>query len=168
MPFTTITKGLTIKVPTRKTKNWDSTLKTELFDKISQHTHQGSGAGNQISADAIAANSVDDSKIILRNSQWLRARNAADTGDIDLIRANSSDGVEVAVTIAATLGTIYTNDTGAAPIIGVGETYFQPNYIFGLALTYTIVSGAFMHILGFIQVDGTLIVEGELRVAEWH
>lgn len=165
MPFTTITKGLTIKVPTRKTKNWDSTLFTELFEKISEHTHQGSGTGNQISADGIAANSVDDTKILLRNSQWLRGRNAADTGDINLIRANASDGVDVGVTINATLGTIYTNEPGAAPVIAVGETYFQPNYIFGSALTYTIVSGAFMHGLGFIQVDGTLTVEGELRVA---
>lgn len=165
MPFTTITKGLTIKVPTRSTKNWDSTLLTELFDAISEHTHQGSGTGNQISADGIAANSVDDSKIRLRNDQWLRGRNAADTGDINLIRATAADGVEVAVSIIATVGTIYTNEPAAAPVIAVGETYFQPNYIFGSAFTYTIVAGAFMHGLGFVQVDGTLIVEGELRVA---
>lgn len=165
MPFTTITKGLTIKVPTRSTKNWDSTLFTELFEKISEHNHQGSGTGNQISTDGLAANAADDRKVRLRNGQWLRARNAADTGDIQLIRANTSDGVEVAVTITATVGTIYTNEPGSAPTIAVGETYFQPNYIFGSALTYTIVSGAFMHILGFIQVDGTLTVEGELRVA---
>jgi hypothetical protein len=165
MPFSTITKGLTIKVPTRKTKDWDSTLVTELFDKISEHTHQGSGTGNQIATNAIASNAVDDTKIRLRNGQWLRSRNAANTGDIDLIRANGSDTVEVPVTLSATAGTIYTNEPGAAPTIAVGETYFQPNYIFGSALTLTIVSGAFMHILGFIQVDGTLIVEGELRVA---
>lgn len=165
MPFTTIAKGLTIKVPTRKTKNWDSTLLTELFDVISSHTHQGSGTGNQIANAGIAANSVDDGKIRLRNNQWLRGRNAADTGDINLIRANGSDAVEVGVSIIATVGTIYTNEPGAAPVIAVGETYFQPNYIFGSALTTTIVNGAFMHILGFIQVDGILIVEGELRVA---
>jgi hypothetical protein len=165
MPFKTITKGLTIKVPTSKTKNWGSTIFTENFEKISEHTHQGSGTGNQISTDGLAANSVDDTKIRLRNGQWLRGRNFADTGDINLIRANTSDGVDVGVVITATLGTIYTNEPGAAPDIAVGETYFQPNYIFGSALTYTIVSGAFMHGLGFIQVDGTLTVEGELRVA---
>ena len=165
MPFTTITKGLTIKVPTRKTKNWDSTLFTELFEKISEHTHQGSGAGNPIATDGIASNAVDDTKVRLRNSQWLRARNAADTGDINLIRANSSDAVEVATTIAATVGTIYTNEPVAGAVIAVGETYFQPNYILGSAITTTIVAGAFMHIIGFIQVDGILIVEGELRVA---
>lgn len=165
MPFTTITKGLTIKVPTRKTKSWDSTLFTELFEKISEHTHEGSGTGNQIATDGIANNSIDDTKVRLRNNQWLRARNAADTGDIQLIRANASDAVEVSATISATLGTIYTNEPGAAPVIAVGETYFQPNYIFGGALTYTVVAGAFMHGLGFIQVNGTLTIEGELRVA---
>ena len=165
MPLTTITKGLTIKVQTRKTKNWDSTLFTELFEKISEHTHQGSGAGNQIATDGLAANSVDDTKVRLRNGQWLRGRNVADTADINLIRATVSDGVEVGVSITATVGTIYTNEPGAAPVIAAGETYFQPNYIFGSALTYTIVSGAFMHGLGFVQVDGTLTVEGELRVA---
>lgn len=164
MPFDTITKGLTIKVPTRSTKNWDSTLFTELFEKISEHSHQGGGSGSLIETDAIQANAVDDSKIRLRNAQWLRSRNAADTGDINLIRANSSDAVEVPVTIAATAGTIYTNEPGSGPVIAIGETYFQPNYIFGSALTYTIVANAFMHIIGFIQVDGTLTVEGELRV----
>ena len=164
MPFDTITKGLTIKVPTRSTKNWDGTLFTELFEKISEHNHEGSGTGTPLGTDGLQANAVDDTKIRLRNEQWLRARNAADTGDITLIRANASDAVEVSVTIAATAGTIYTNEPGAGLVIAVGETYFQPNYIFGSALTYTIIANAFMHIIGFIQVDGTLTVEGELRV----
>jgi len=165
MPFNTITKGLTIKVPTRSTKNWDSTLLSALFEKISEHTHQGSGTGNQITTNGIAANGVKGTNLRLDNAQWLRGRNAANTGDINLIRATSGDAVEVGVSIIATVGTIYTNEPGAAPVIAVGETYFQPNYIFGAALTYTVVAGAFIHALGFAQINGTLIIEGELRVA---
>ena len=165
MPFLTITKGLTIKVPTRSTKNWDSTLVTELFNALSSHTHQGSGAGNQIAAAAIEANAVDDSKIRLRNGQWLRARNSADTGDIQLIRANSSDAVEVSATIVSTMGQVSTNEPGAAPSgLVSGKTYFQPNYILSSTITFDIVSGASMTIAGFIQVLGTLTVTGSLEV----
>ena len=165
MPFKSIIKGLTIKIPTRRTTDWDSTLETELWEKLSEHDHTGSGKGNQIPTGGIANNAADDLAIRLRNAQWLRSRNAADTGDVNLIRANASDQVEVPVTIAPTAGTTYTNEPGAAPTIGVGKTYFQPNYVIGSALTVTVAAGEYMEILGFLKVDGTLIANGNVRVS---
>ena len=55
-------------------------------------------------ADAeITANGVTGVSIRLDNDQHLRARNAADSGDVNLIRANSSDEVEVGATGQATV-----------------------------------------------------------------
>jgi hypothetical protein len=165
MPFNTISLGLTLKVPTRSTKNWDSVLLADLFTPISSHDHSGGGAGNPIPADGLAANSVNDAKIQLRNAQWLRSRNAADTGDINILRVNASDGVELNVALTTTMGSVSINETAAAPTgLLAGYTYFQPNYILGAAITYEIIALAFMEILGFMQVDGTLTVTGELRV----
>jgi len=166
VPFNTISQGLTIKVPTRSTKNWDSVLLTDLFNAISSHTHGGSGTGNPIATTGLAANAADDTKILLRNAQWLRGRNAADTGDINILRVNASNAVEISATITQTVGVVYLNEPGAAPSgLVAGSTYMQPNYILGSAITFTVIAGAFMEIVGFLQVDGTLIVDGQVRVS---
>ena len=166
MPFQTISQGLTIKVPTRSTKNWDSVLLTDLFNAISAHSHSGSGTGTQINNAGIAADAVDDTQVRLRNGQWLRARNVADTGDITILRVTAADAVEINATITQTIGVIYTNEPGAAPSgLIAGTTFMQPNYILGSAITFTVIAGAFMEIVGFLQVDGTLIVDGQVRVS---
>jgi hypothetical protein len=41
-------------------------------------------------------NAVTDAKARLRNNQWLRARNAADSADVNVIKVNASDALEVA------------------------------------------------------------------------
>lgn len=50
----------------------------------------------QIITKFIAANAVTDAKIRLRNNQPLRARNAADSADIDVLKVNASDAIEFA------------------------------------------------------------------------
>ena len=45
MAFTTLSSGLTIKIPTAGTRGWDSTLLTDTWAKISQHNHDGAGLG---------------------------------------------------------------------------------------------------------------------------
>lgn len=165
MPFETLTDGLTIKVPTRKTKNWDSVVRNQLFQPISAHGHTGSGDGKQITTAAIAANAVDDTKVRLRNNQWLIGRNSTDTGNVNIVRVTDTNGVEINATLTQNVGVVYLNETGAAPTgLTAGRTYMQPNFILSSAITYTLVTGAFMEIVGFLQIDGTLIVEGQARV----
>lgn len=48
---------------------------------------------SQITKKVIGGNQVDGSKIRLNNTQPLKARNAADSGDVDIIKLNSSDEV---------------------------------------------------------------------------
>lgn len=96
MPFITLTGGLTIKVPTRGTTNWDSVLLSDTFQKISEHDHSGGGNGAQLGAGSIADDSIDDRKIRLRNNEYLRARNNAGTADVDILKINLSDNLELA------------------------------------------------------------------------
>lgn len=44
----------------------------------------------------IGADQVDDTKILLRNDQYLRGRNAANSGNINLLKVNASDIIEFA------------------------------------------------------------------------
>lgn len=68
--------------------------------KISGHNHTGSGNGGQLGASALQSNSVTGAKIRLANAEWLRARNAAGTNDVNMIRVNSSDVMELASSLA--------------------------------------------------------------------
>lgn len=63
MPFTTLSLGLTLTIPTNGTKNWGTTLLNTTWTKISAHDHTGGGNGNKISAAAITANSIDHTAI---------------------------------------------------------------------------------------------------------
>jgi microcystin-dependent protein len=44
----------------------------------------------------IGADQVDDTKILLRNAQYLHGRNAANSGNVNLLRVNTSDIIEFA------------------------------------------------------------------------
>jgi hypothetical protein len=55
----------------------------------------------QIKNKFIQDNAVDDRKVRLRNGQYLRARNAADTADVDILRVNSSNASELAQSLSA-------------------------------------------------------------------
>jgi len=97
MPFTTLA-GLRIKAPTRGTRNWDAVVLTDTWTPISQHQHTGDPDGLQIPTGGIADNAITGAKIRLSNEEYLRSRNAADDGDINIVRVNSSDVVELGVT----------------------------------------------------------------------
>lgn len=116
MPFITIgtTSQLQIKVPTRSTTGWDEVLRTDTFLKIAEHDHSGTaGMGVAIATAAIAADAVNDTKILLRNDQYLRGRNAANSANINIIKVNSSDTL--------TLGTTLANPTFTTPTLGVAS-----------------------------------------------
>jgi len=96
MPFIIIQNGLTLKIPTQGTTDWDTEFLNEFATPISGHSHTGNGDGNQLGAGSIQDDSMDDRKIRLRTLEYLRSRNNAGSGDVDLIRANSNDEIELA------------------------------------------------------------------------
>ena len=97
MPFLTLgtVDQLQIKVPTKSTTSWADTLKTDTFQKISEHDHTGSGKGTKLGTGSLQDNAVTGIKFRLANNQYLRARNAAGDGDIDVLRINASDKLEI-------------------------------------------------------------------------
>lgn len=94
MPYTTLNSGVRLKVPTRGTRSWAQTFLDEFATSISAHDHTGSPNGLPIGTNALSANAVNDTKIRLRNDQYLRGRNAAGSGDVDIIKVNASDEIE--------------------------------------------------------------------------
>lgn len=63
MPFTTLTLGLTLTIPTNGTRNWGTTLKNTTWTKISSHDHSGSGNGVQLSSSALLNGAVTSAKL---------------------------------------------------------------------------------------------------------
>jgi len=78
-----------------------------VFSKVSGDATVAAGGGLTIANDAvenamIADNAVDDTHIRLRNNQALNSRNAADDGDVDMIKVLSNNGVQVGAGGSAT------------------------------------------------------------------
>lgn len=92
----TLSSGLTLTIPSKGDTNWENSIRTQCFQKISEHDHTGGGKGVQIGANAFADNAINDAKIRLRNNQYLRARNNANSADVNLLRINASDLIEFA------------------------------------------------------------------------
>lgn len=97
-----LSSGLTLTIPSSGDTNWATLIKTLCFQKISEHDHTGGGKGALITANAIAADALNDTKIRLRNNQWLRARNAADSADVNILKVNASNNLELAISIDGT------------------------------------------------------------------
>lgn len=89
------TGGLNFSWPVKKDTNWDGTADTALTE-ISAHDHSGSGNGVQLTSTAFANDALTGTKFRLDNAQYLRARNAANNADVNLLRLNSSDLLEIA------------------------------------------------------------------------
>jgi hypothetical protein len=95
MPFITLgtSAQLQIKVPTRGSTGWDETLRTDTFLKIAQHDHTGSGNGTQLTENAFADDAISGAKIRLDNDEYLTARNAANSADINIVKVDSNDEI---------------------------------------------------------------------------
>lgn len=130
MPYITYSSGLTIKSPTRGTRNYEQTMRTDTYQKISEHDHTGGGRGIQLGTGAIAADAINDLKVKLRNNQYLRARNAADSADINVLKVNANDLIELGANVHITKTLSLTNNTTTtlgltlAPTTVVGATIF--------------------------------------------
>lgn len=88
-----ISSGITFTIPSRGEVDWDAVMST-AFTTISGHDHTGSGNGLQLGTTSLSSDSVTDAIIRLRNNQFLRARNNAGSGDVDIIKINASDLME--------------------------------------------------------------------------
>lgn len=97
MPFITLTGGLTLKVPTRGTEDWDTEFLDNFATPLSNHTHTGSGDGNQLGSGSLVDNAVSDLKMRLRNNQYFRARDVLGTGDINVLKVKTDDTLEFPV-----------------------------------------------------------------------
>jgi hypothetical protein len=58
MPYTTLSLGLTLTIPTNGSRNWGPTLLNTTWTKISNHQHTGSGDGNKMVTNSYTDNSV--------------------------------------------------------------------------------------------------------------
>ena len=102
MPYITLgtSSQLQIQVPTKGTTGWSETLRTNTFLKIAEHDHTGGGKGEQLSTGAIADDSITGAKIRLSNNENLTARNAANSADLNLLKADANDELVFGITIA--------------------------------------------------------------------
>lgn len=139
MATESFTSGLTLTIPTKGTRNWAETIRTAI-SAISGHDHTGSGKGKQLTADAFADNTLTDSKFYLRSNNYLRARNAAATAFLDLLKADSSDNtllnsaaiLQLAIAGVTKLSLAATGLTPAAALdIGTSGNKFKDLYLSG-------------------------------------
>lgn len=96
MPYQTVSGGLTLSVPTRGTVDFDQDFLNNFATPISTHDHTGGGKGAQLTTDAFASNAITGVKFRLANDQYLRSRNQANDGDINILKINTSDGLSIA------------------------------------------------------------------------
>jgi hypothetical protein len=87
---TTISNGLTLTFPSEGQRNWYQVF-YDYTSAISSHDHTGGGKGVPIGTNAIAANALTGAKIRLANNESLRARNAANSADVDLFKLDTSN-----------------------------------------------------------------------------
>lgn len=128
MSFITLgtTDQLQIKIPIKNTKGWANGLRDEFFQKVVEHDHSGDGKGVPISGQAIAGDTITGDKFRLLNDEYLRSRNNADSSDVNIIKVNTSDQLELGadllsatiITLNSTTSTL-TNATIAQATVGI-------------------------------------------------
>ncbi|TXH58372.1 MAG: hypothetical protein E6Q97_02290 [Desulfurellales bacterium] len=97
----TISSGVTLVIPSQGSRNWGTTFKNSFAQKLSEHDHTGSPKGLQISTNAIAANAVTAAKLRFANDEYMRARNQANSADINIIKVNTSNTLTLGATLAS-------------------------------------------------------------------
>lgn len=91
----TINGGLQLTIPSLDDTNWTSVVDA-IWTAISAHDHDSANnKGAAIGAAALAANGATDASIRLRNNQPLRGRNAADSADVNVLKVNTSNYVDM-------------------------------------------------------------------------
>jgi len=90
MPFTSLSLGLTLTIPTNGTKNWGTTLKNTTWTKISQHAHTGGGDGNTIPTSGLTDYAVTTIKLA-KNYGYTEAAALTPAGTTETIDFNNGN-----------------------------------------------------------------------------
>ena len=90
MAFNTLNLGLELTLPTNGTTNWGTTLLNTTWTKISQHSHTGSGDGNQIPTGGITNEAITSAKLAkhIAGTQAATLTPAGTTETIDFDNGN--------------------------------------------------------------------------------
>lgn len=161
----TISAGITMTIPSTGEVNWGPIYK-DAFTEISSHDHTGSGNGVQLGTSALAADAVTGAKIRLDNNQYLRARNAANSADIDILKVNSSDKIEFGAALSWTTYSPTLSGGGTISLSGVTvhySKYFQMGKLVSVAVraTYTVSgTGTFIQIPLPVTAGSVYAVQG--------
>lgn len=92
---------LQIRIPIQRSTGWAQELIEEFFQKVVEHDHSGNGKGVPLGAGALADNSVTNLSIRLNNNEFLRSRNTADDADIDIVKVNTSNEIELGASVVS-------------------------------------------------------------------
>lgn len=63
MPYQDIELGLTLEIPTSRTRNWGTRAYSGIWTRISEHSHTGSGDGNKIPTAGLEDEAVTTEKL---------------------------------------------------------------------------------------------------------
>lgn len=109
---------LQLTIPVALETDWATTIRDNCFQKIVEHDHTGSnGMGIKIATAAIDDDAVTGAKIELANDEWLEALDQAGTGNVNLIKANTSDLIDFGATISDDAFTIGDNADGTKSLV---------------------------------------------------
>lgn len=147
---TSYTGGTNFSWPVKGETNWDTIVDAAL-SILSAHNHQGSGLGATLSTASYSADSVTGAKIRLNNNEALRARNAAGSADVDLLKLDTSNRFQLLGGVA--FGSTETITSGAASASTV-VTVVNP----GSNITVTLPSGVTGQLKLFVTTSTTFNV----------
>lgn len=82
----------------------------------------------------------------------------------DLPASKTTSGVFDPARIPASAANPHTDQQDKDETILIGTSWLQPNLIVGDTYTWTVNTGAALHVTGTLTVDGTLVVDGECLV----
>lgn len=92
-------------VPTGAIKYNGTNKRFEKYDGAAWNAVQvGNLADGSVTAAALAADAADDTKVRLRANNWLRSRNFAGSGDLNVLKTDGSDNTVVNAPAARTVG----------------------------------------------------------------
>lgn len=104
MPFTTLSLGLTLTIPTSGTRSWGTTMFNTTWTKISNHDHTASGNGAQIGTTALVTNAVTSAKLAKNWGFYRYTSTSTPTGSTQTI--NWNNGLVQKMTLASASGDV--------------------------------------------------------------
>lgn len=113
----------------------------------------------QISKKFLAANAVDQTKIRLSNNSYLKARNAADSADVNIIKVNASDRLEFASVPQITADPSSANDAVRKSYVDAVAQGLKPKQAVRVATTAAITIATNLN-SGDV-IDGVTLANGD-------